>query len=375
MALVLRYGWFGVGLIASLLLLGACAPKTPVKVGFIGGTSGRVADLGVSGYNGMKLAVDLANKKGGINGREIQIVMRDDEQNADVARQRYKELFDAQVAAVIGPMTSSMGVALLPQINESKLLTLAPTCTANEFAGKDDYFFRVVTSTKYYASVAAQYQYQVQGARSAAIIMDRRNKSYSESWAGDFRASFEQLGGKVLMASGFDSGDEGGLGGLADTVLRSKPDTVVLIANSVDAALLTQQIRKRAPEIKLGAAEWSATERFIELAGKSAEGTVLAQFFDRGSTAPAYLEFRTKYLERFGEEPGFAGVTAYDATNVLIEAMTRHPGLTPKEAILAIRKFAGVQNSIEFDSNGDVMRDTFVTVVRAGKFVVVPRGQ
>ena len=364
---------FGGVMLVAALLLSACGPKEPIKIGFIAGTSGRVADLGISGRNGMQLAVDLANQKGGIDGRKIEVQVRDDEQNAEVARQRYKELVDAKVAVIIGPMTSGMGVALLPQMNESKTLTIAPTCTANEFGGKDDYFFRVVSSTKYYASLAAKYQYEVQGVRSAALILDRRNKSYSESWAGDFRAAFEQLGGKTLSVKGFDSGEEGGLGALAEEVLRDKPDAVVLVANSVDAALLTQQLRKRSPSVKLGTAEWAATERYVELSGKASEGVVMAQFFDRNSNQPAYLEFRKKYKERFGDEPGFGSVTAYDATNVVIEAMTRHPGLTPKEAVLAIRKFSGAQNPIEFDANGDVVRDAFVTVIRDGKFVVVPR--
>ena len=93
---------------ATTLLLTGCGEKEPIRLGFIAGTSGRVADLGISGKNGTQLAVDLANQKGGIDGRKIELLARDDEQNADVARQRYQELIDAKVRAVIGPMTSAM---------------------------------------------------------------------------------------------------------------------------------------------------------------------------------------------------------------------------------------------------------------------------
>lgn len=357
----------------AALLLVACGPKEPVRIGFIAGTSGRVADLGIAGRNGTQLAIEIANQKGGIDGRKIELVVRDDEQNPEVARQRYKELSTSKVAAVIGPMTSGMAMAILPLANESKLLTISPTCTANELGGKDDYFFRVVTSTRYYATLAAKYQYEVQGVRRVAIIFDQRNKSFSESWVGDFRSTFEQLGGTILSAKGFDSGDEGGLGFMAEQALHTAPDSVVIVANSVDAALLSQHLRKRAPTIKLGAAEWAATERYIELAGKAAEGVVMAQFFDRSSTAPSYVAFQQKYVERFGEEPGFGSITAFDAANVLIESLSRHPRLSAKEAVLAIRRFAGAQNAIEFDPTGDVVRDTFVTVIRDGRFAVVPR--
>ena len=359
--------------LAAIILLAACGEKEPIRLGFIAGTSGRVADLGISGKNGTQLAVDLANQKGGINGRKIELLARDDEQNAEVARQRYKELLDAKVRAVLGPMTSAMCQAVAPLMNEHKMLTVSPTCTANEFAGKDDYFVRVISSARVYATLSAQYQYGVLGVRRVALILDSRNKSYTESWGGDFKAVFEQLGGQVVSFKGFDSGDDAGLGAMADEALRAGPDGVVVVANSVDAALLTQHLRRRSSTVKLATSEWAATERYVELAGKAAEGVVLAQFFDRGSPAASYVDFRQKYRERFGEEPGFGSVAAYDGANLVIESLSRKPELSPKEAVMAIRKFNGVQNLIEFDPSGDAVREAFVTVIRDGRFVVVPR--
>lgn len=360
-------------LVAMLGGLSACGEKEPLRLGFIAGTSGRVADLGISGRNGAQLAVDLANQKGGIDGRKIELLIRDDEQNPDVARQRYRELADAKVTAVVGAMTSAMCQAILPLANERQLLTVSPTCTANEFAGKDDYFIRVIASARVYATLSARYQYGVVGLRRIALILDTRNKAYTESWANDFRTVFEQLGGKIVSYQGFDSGDEAGLGAKAEEALRAGPDGVVVVANSVDAALLTQHLRRRSSAVRLGAAEWAGTERYIELSGQAAEGVVMAQFFDRGSVLPAYREFRQKYRDRFGEDPGFGSVAAFDATKVLIESLTQKPRQTPKEAVMSIGRFAGVQNLIEFDSSGDALREAFVTVIRDGRFVVVPR--
>jgi branched-chain amino acid transport system substrate-binding protein len=360
-------------LLLSAAMLAACGDKEPVKLGFIGGTSGRVADLGIAGRNGAQLAVELANLRGGIDGRKIELLVRDDGQNPEVARQRLRELAEAGVTAVIGPMTSDMAVALLPLINEKRLLTVSPTATANELAGKDDYFLRAISPASVYAGLSAQYQYQVLGLRRVAVILDQRNKAYSENWAGDYRRRFEQLGGIVVSYQAFVSGEQAGLGALADAAIEGRPDGVVVVANSVDAALLAQLLRQRSPTVRLATAEWAATERFIELAGAAAEGVVLAQFFDRTSAAPSYQAFRQTYRERFGEEPGFGSVTAFDAANVLIESLSRHPQRSPKAAVMAIRKFVGVQNAIEFDPTGDARREVFVTVVRAGKYVVVPR--
>ena len=355
------------------LALSGCADRQPVRLGYLGGISGRVADLGIAGRNGAQLAVELANQKGGIGGRKIELVVRDDEQNPEFAARRFDELAAAGVKAVVGPMTSGVAVAIMPLLERQKLLTISPTVTANDLAGKDDYFLRVISTAGTYAKLSAQYEYDVNRLRKVAVILDRRNQAYSDSWAGAFRASFEALGGQVPSYLYFDSGDAAGLGALAEQALKSRPDGVVVVANSVDAALLVQHLRRRSPEVKLVAAEWAATERFIELAGSAAEGVVLAQFFDRSSSLPSYLAFRQRYRERFGEEPGFGSVTAFDATNVLIDAFAQRPELPAKDAVLAIRRFAGVQGTVEFDRYGDAVRDVFVTVVRDGKFVVVPR--
>jgi branched-chain amino acid transport system substrate-binding protein len=65
----------------------ACTPPEPVRIGFLGGLSGRVADLGIGGRNGAILAVEMRNQHGGIKGRPIELIAEDDQQDAEIARQ------------------------------------------------------------------------------------------------------------------------------------------------------------------------------------------------------------------------------------------------------------------------------------------------
>ena len=353
------------------LLLGGCGEKPPVLIGYLGGVSGRVADLGIAGRNGAQLAVEAVNAQGGIDGRKVELLIRDDEQNADLARRRFVELADAKVAAVVGPMTSSMCAAVLPLADERKVLLMSPTCTANELGGKEDQFMRVISPTRVYATKSAHHQFDVQGLRKAGLIYDLRNKAYTESWTADFADAFSGKGGRVLARKGFESGDDAGLAALVESVLQARPDLVVIAANSVDAALLTQLVRRRAPTVGIVAAEWASTERYIELAGKAADGVFMAQFYDRFSGAPGFQSFRTRYRDRFGEEPGFGGVAAYDAATVVFHAIRQQGGKSLREAVLSIRRFDGVQGRIEFDANGNADREVFLTRVQDGRFVLV----
>src|ERR1700752_3486761 len=99
-------------LFASLLfLLDGCGDPTPLQVGFVGGLSGRVADLGVAALDGARLAIEEQNAKGGIDGHPIELTEEDDPQDQDSAQAVFEGLAERHVKAVIGPMTSVMGMA------------------------------------------------------------------------------------------------------------------------------------------------------------------------------------------------------------------------------------------------------------------------
>lgn len=334
-----RWSWAALGLILSLASL-SCSPPEPIRVGFLGGTSGRVADLGIAGRDGVQLAIEICNQTGGVNGRKMQLIVRNDEQMPEAARRGARELIAEGVLAIVGPMTSAMGIAVVPIVDEARLLLISPTVTTEELSGRDDYFFRVSSTTSVFASRNARYQIKAQRMRRVAAIYDLGNKSFTENWLKNFSHAFAEGGGKIIKTLTFTSGRNTKYLEITRELLSVEPDGVLIIANSMDSALLCQQIRKLDADIPITLSDWGATERLVELGGKAVEGCTVVQTFDRNSTAPNYLEFRRAYLERFNREPGFAGVYAFDAANVVIEALKKRKDVQNlKESILTLRKF------------------------------------
>lgn len=357
--------------VMACLLVG-CAPPEPIRVGFIGGVSGRVADLGIGGRNGAALAIEMRNKSGGVNGRMVELIVEDDKQDPEIAKQAVARLIGQRVEAIIGPMTSAVAMASLPLVDEAKMLMISPTVTTSKLSGIDDYFFRVIAPTTDYARKGAEFHFKDQGQRRIAAVYDLRNSAYTESWLGDYRSAFIALGGEVVSAEPYESGDDVDFAGMAERLLGQSPDAVLIIANSVDTAMLAQQLHKRDPAVQITASEWAATERLTELGGKAIEGMAIAQFLDRDSKQPAYVAFRNAYVERFALEPGFAGITGFDAANVVLDALAeKKAGQTLKQAILERRVFPGAQSEIRFDATGDALRETYMTVIRNGTFVRV----
>lgn len=359
-------------LLAGLVVVSGCEKREPLRIGFIGGISGRVADLGVAGRNGVQLAIEQRNAAGGINGRPVELVVRDDAQNTETAKQAVKELIDQHIEVIIGPMTSSVAMAILPQINSSGSILLSPTVTTTELSGKDDNFLRVIAPTTDYAVKNARYLHNKLGIRSAAVIYDQGNRSYTESWLNDFRTEFTRLGGRVLLTQPFTSGQNTSLLPVVKELLAVKPDTLVIITNAVDSALICQLVRKLSPGQKIAMSEWASTERFIELAGPAAEGVVVSQFLDRNDQSRRYLDFLAAYRARFKQEPGFAGVAGYDAALVALDAhAAQKKGETIKGTILGRGSYQGVQQPLAIDRHGDANRHTFVTSIRSNQYVTV----
>ena len=354
------------------LVLSACSPPEPILIGFVGGTSGRAADLGVAGRDSVQLAIEERNQAGGISGRRVQLIVKDDEQDPEIAKRVAQELINEGVAAIIGPMTSAMGAVVAPIADQAKILLVSPTVTTEELSGKDDHFFRVSSTTREFARRTALYQLKTNRMRRVAAVYDLGNRAFSENWLKNFTEAFAQ-GGQVVLTLGFQVGNDTTFLSIAQELLADDVDGVLIIANSMDSALLCQQIRKLDARIPIVLSDWGGTERLLELGGKAVEGVNVVQTFDRNSSAPRYQAFCQTYLERFHREPGFPGVYSYDATTVVLDALSQRQGeQSLKETVLAVRTFEGLQSSFSFDDYGDVKRPHIsIGIVRDGHFLVV----
>lgn len=354
------------------MLLSACSDPEPISIGFVGGLSGRVADLGIAGRNGAILAVEEINAAGGINGQHLKLIIRDDEQNSDKVKAEVQGLLEQNVTAIIGPMTSSMTVLAVPLVNDAAVPLISPTATTDSLAGIDDHFFRVISPTLNYATKNARYQYKQLGKRRIAAVYDIRNKAYTKAWLDNFKAEFEKLGGTLVSEVTFASSPNVHFNELAEKLLESKPDGVLILSNSLDAALICQQVKKLDGEMHISTSEWAATERLIELGGAAVEGVLISQFFDRNSKDPAFLEFKKAFRDRFNQSPGFGSITGYDAVKLLAMALAKNtPGLSLKNKLATIRDFDSAQGRIQMTNTGDADRKSFLTTVRNGQFVVI----
>lgn len=351
--------------------LTACTEQPPVKIGFVGGLSGRVADLGLAARNGAILAIEEQNRAGGINGKDVQLIVMDDKQDSVVARKAVATLLKQNVDAIIGPLTSSMSKATIPLANEQQVVMISPTTTTEELTGLDDYFFRVVASTHHYANHHAFHLHNEMGINKMSVIYDLNNKSFAESYLRDFCSVFEERGGQIVQTVPYSSKAINSFYDLAKKAIESGSKGILIIASAVDTASLCQQIKKINSDIQIATSEWSATEKLIQLGGSAVEGILFHQFFNRESTDPIYLKFHKTYMERFSEEPGYSAVASYDSTKIILDGIKNKKGRTLKETLVATATFPSSQGSITLDRFGDTERKAYLSTVKNGQFVIL----
>jgi len=349
--------------------MSGCRRDDSLKIGYLGTLSGRHSDLGVAGRDGTIFAVEEINRAGGINGKRLELVIRDDEGKAGSAQTAVRELIAAGVAAIVGPMTSSMAMATVPVINGSPVVMISPTVSTGDLSGKDDNFLRIYPTNAQKTKQLAEYARKNLGLSRLAVVYDLSNRSYTDGWRQAFTQRFEALGGAVVSAITFDASVQTDYLSVARTLLAKKPQGVLILAGAVDTAMFCQQIRKLDTSTALFATEWSSTPELLMHGGTAVEGIVYCQNFIRDDDSTPYVTFCRAFETRFGQPPDFGAVYAYQAVKVTGAGLAKNPATRGlKGAILGTGTFPGLQGEFTIDRFGDADRKPFLMTVRQGAF-------
>jgi branched-chain amino acid transport system substrate-binding protein len=370
---------------ACLVALAACGDKKDapaaaggsggaIKIGVAGPMTGGQAKNGEDLMDGTTMAVEEINAKGGVLGRKIEIVTRDDMADAKNAPAAAQQLVGEHVVGVIGHFNSGSTIPASEIYHKNGIVTITPAST-NEFVTdrKYDDVFRVCGRDDQQSAKAAEFVVNELKAKRVAILDDQT--AYGKGLADGFERNVK---GKTTIA----------LREHFDTKERNfRPDLNKLKEANVDlwyfggiyeqaAPMLMQakQLGIAAPMMS-GDGVHGYVKEFLEVCGKDADGT----FTTFPATNPAFVE---TYKKRFaGKEPGPYAIFSYTATKVLAEAIAKAGSTEGPKVAQAIHagKFDTPIGMIEFDEKGDVKDRAegkyVVWVVKDGKHVQYSAGR
>jgi branched-chain amino acid transport system substrate-binding protein len=349
--------------------------NSPIIIGYAAQLTGTQAAMGVQGRNGVQLAVETINESGGIAGRRLKLIYRDDFGISEKAQIADNELIKEGAIAIIGHVTSSQTLAGLKVTNPAKVVMLSPTVSTPELSGLKDYFFRVHPSFKDSSEAFAKYIYEHTNVKRMAIIYDLDNFEYTKTYSAVFGNRFKFLGGDLAGEIGFSSSIQPDFSKLLLEVEKTKPEGLLIIASDIDTALIAQRIRLMSWNVPLFATGWPLTETLINNGGQAVEGMKLEQFYTQTSQSPNFIDFKYRYAARFGNDPTFSAAYSYEAAFVLADALRKTGGKSEglKEALEEIKDFNGLTDNFSLDEFGDVKRPYYLSTIKDGKVITIEK--
>lgn len=346
------------GVLFLALALAGCSggESNVIKIGCASPLTGDQAQIGMDSCNGVKLAVEHANAKGlGIAGQTFEVLALDDQHNpAQAVNVAKKFVAEPNVLAVMGHFNSSCSKPAGAIYNEANLVQLTAGST-NPDLSKQGYktFFRVSATDDVQGPSGARYAFQKMGAKSVFIIDDKT--TYGKGLADEFEKEAKKLGMTVLGHEGITQGDKD----FTPLLTRIKPmnaDLIYFGGIYPEGALLIRQARSLNLTAKFMGGDGTADPLFSKLASPEiANGTQVTMVGGDIYKVPEAQEFIKAYEARFGTV-GLWSAYAYDATNILIQAIAK-AGTKDRVSVLnamrQIPEFSGVTGKIAFDEKGD----------------------
>ncbi|HET7457758.1 MAG TPA: ABC transporter substrate-binding protein [Gemmatimonadaceae bacterium] len=336
------------------------------------GTAGPWTEgYGQMNKHGMDLAVSDINAAGGVNGRHLELVSRDDGGGAVKATAIAEEFVaNPRIVAVVGHVNSGAMVAAA-RVYDGHLAAVATTATAPDLTGVSPWVYRVISSDSTNGLDIARFAHRQLGHRRAAILYE--NNAYGRGLTEAFRRNFE---GEIVSIDPIADDNRSFEPYVAFFKLRS-PDVVFVAGTEGSGMALLREARRQGFRGDfVGGDGWTGVVRDTA----ASEGAYVGAPFSAEDPRPEAQKFVAAFRARYHADPDGNAAMAYDATMLLARAVAERG--TDREAIrdylatLAARGgYAGVTGTIRFQPNGDPLGRGFVmTRVHRGALLVADKG-
>ncbi len=327
----------------NLTKIGVCAPLT-----------GDQAKMGNDILNGVKLAVEEWNTKGGILGQRIEIATGDDRHDPKEAISVAHKMVNEGVIGVIGHFNSSCSIPASFVYHDASIPQISPASTNPQLTSQGfKNVFRTCGRDDQQGSIGAEFVINELRKKRIAVLHDKT--TYGQGLADEFKKNIGKSNRASIVAY------EGIVQGSGDykavlTKLKSRrPEVVYFGGVYPEGGLLVKQMRELGMKAIFVSGDGVIDPEFLRIAGDAALGTFLS-FGPSVKEIPHARHFIESYEEKYGEIGPYS-VYAYDAANILlssIQSAGSTDGEKISEAIHNIRH-EGALGTIQFNANGDVL--------------------
>jgi branched-chain amino acid transport system substrate-binding protein len=346
--------------------------RAVIRIGFFGDLSGPTVNFGQSAMKGVQMAADEINQAGGVNGRQLEIVIEDDKGSPEAASQVAGKLIARnKVVAIIAAGASGNSLAAAPVAQSAQVPLIAPSSTNAEVTRAGKYIFRACFLDAFQGEVMAKFAANTLKAKKAAIMLDF-NSPYSRGLTDFFELSFAKLDGQIVAKKSYVQGDPDYRGQLS-AIKAANPDVIYIPGYYGDVALIARQARQIGLTVPLlGADGWDAPELW-ELGGPALNNSYISNHYSADDPSKTIQQFVHAYRQRNGNlTPDAHAALAYDALRFLVEAIRRAgttDGQKLRDALAETKNFAGVTGIISMDQDRNAVKPAVILKLENTRYI------
>ena len=364
-----------IGVLALASCTGAKSDSNSAEivVGEFGSLTGTTATFGISTKNGIDMAVDEVNKAGGVLGKQVKVIVEDDQGRPEEAQTVVTKLITKdQVIAVLGEVASSRTMAAAPVAQQNGIPLITPSSTNPKVTQIGDYIFRVCFIDPFQGFVMAKFASNTLKVKNVAILRDIKN-DYSVGLADVFVENFKKMGGNIVANESYSEGDTDFSAQLT-SIKSKKPEAVFLPGYYTEVGLVVRQAKKLGLTIPfLGGDGWDSP-KLIEIGGEALNGSYYSNHFSVSDPNSTIQKFVTEYKARYSATPDALAGLGYDAASILFDAIKRAnstEGAKVRDAIASTKGFPGITGKITLDKDRNAVKPAVVLQVKDGKLEYV----
>lgn len=338
-----------------------------VKIGINVPLTGFAAADGKSALEGAKLAVADANAKGGINGEKIELVIYDDQASPKEAAPAATKLIekDKVIAGVSGSYSAPTRAAA-PLFQAAKVPYVVAYSIHPEVTLAGDYVFRTATMGEVQGRAGAKL---VTNLGKKKVVLITLKNDFGQALAAGFKEAAPKMGVQIINEYEYGMPDRQ-FGALISKVKSDNPEVIYASGYFFTAGPLVNQLRAAGVTVPVIGQEGYDSEKFIEIAGAAAEGTLVTTSLDRDSTAPVTMSFLKQFRATAGFGADMVAASTYTAASIVIEGLKKTGGKGGEALRKAIESgtFTTPIGVLTFNDLHEVKKDIQVQVVKGNAF-------
>ena len=316
-------------LIYSIGLIYAAENMEPIKIGLTAPLTGGSSSMGIALVHGAQIAVDEINEKGGVLGRKIIFIEKDDEAKPEKSVLNAKELIEQEkVVANVGYCNTGLILASGHQFQEAKIPLIVP-CAAGSAVTKlfekepQNYIFRVALNDGYQSKMIAYETVKKRGFKKVALMTDMT--PYGVGGAKDNTAALKEYGIEPMIHEQFNVGDKD-MSPQLERIKKINPDVIIVVGIATEMSVIAQNMKKLEMHQPLIGTWPMSLTTFLENAGTIGNHATMPQSFIQAPNTDHRKNFIEKYLKEFKPksrriESSVAAAQAYDAVYILAAAI------------------------------------------------------